>query len=149
MKSTNYFKSPWQWVFFEFFSHWAGLVLRFYDPPKHNDGAFFDGTNMSTCGEIVLKILIGPCKFKVSFVVVNIPTVFNLLLRRPWICRGILHLVCIRWLSSFLVTSSNLLWTRKISRCLLPLWSLLSTHQVTRPLSITRLSLFLSTTYLK
>lgn len=56
----------------------------------------FDGTNTSACSKIDLEILIGLCKFDVSFVVVDIPIVFNLLLRQPWICRGILHLVCIR-----------------------------------------------------
>lgn len=32
----------------------------------------FDGTKTSACGEVDLKILMGPCKFEVSFVVVDI-----------------------------------------------------------------------------
>lgn len=42
----------------------------------------FDGTKISTCDKIDLNILIGPCEFEVSFVVVDIPTIFNLLLRK-------------------------------------------------------------------
>lgn len=45
----------------------------------------FDGTKTSVCGEIDLKILVGPYEFEVSFVVVNILTIFNLLLGWPWI----------------------------------------------------------------
>lgn len=36
-------------------------------------------------GKINLKILVGLCEFEVSFVVVDIPMIFNLLLGRPWI----------------------------------------------------------------
>lgn len=49
------------------------------------DSGAFDGTKTSACGEIDLKVLIGPCEFEISFVVVHIPVVFNVLLGRPWI----------------------------------------------------------------
>lgn len=39
----------------------------------------FDGTKTCACGEIDLKILVGPCEFELSFVVVEI--IFNLLTR--------------------------------------------------------------------
>lgn len=44
----------------------------------------FDGTKTATCGEIYLKMLIRPCDYDVSCVVVEIPAVFNLLIGRPW-----------------------------------------------------------------
>lgn len=40
----------------------------------------FDDTKTSDCEELYLKILVCPCEFEASFVVVDIPTVFNLLL---------------------------------------------------------------------
>lgn len=39
----------------------------------------FDGTKTSDYGEIDLKILVDPYEFEVSFVVMDIPAVFNLL----------------------------------------------------------------------
>lgn len=45
----------------------------------------FDGTKKSICREVDLKILAGPSEFEVSFVIVDTPTVFNLLLGRLWI----------------------------------------------------------------
>lgn len=41
----------------------------------------FHGTKTLACGEIDLTILVGPCEFEVSFVIVNILTIFNLLLK--------------------------------------------------------------------
>lgn len=35
--------------------------------------------------EIDMKVLIGPCECEIQFIVVNIPTVFNLLLSQPYI----------------------------------------------------------------
>lgn len=43
----------------------------------------FDGTKTSTYGEIDLKATIGPCEFEISFVVVDVPALFNRLLGRP------------------------------------------------------------------
>lgn len=45
----------------------------------------FDNTKTSACEEVDFKILMGPCELEVSFSFVDIPTVFNLLLGRPWI----------------------------------------------------------------
>lgn len=45
----------------------------------------FDETKTSTCREIDLKMIIGSCEFEITFVVVDIPAAFNLLLERPWI----------------------------------------------------------------
>lgn len=50
----------------------------------------FDVTKISTCGEIILKVLIRPCKLEVSFVVVDISKIFKF---TPWqtmdtFCRG-------------------------------------------------------------
>lgn len=45
----------------------------------------FDGTKKSACGEVYLKVLVGPCISEVPFIAVDIPTIFNLLLARPWI----------------------------------------------------------------
>lgn len=44
-----------------------------------------DGIKTSTCEAIDLKILVGPCEFKVSLVIVDILAVFNLLLCQPWV----------------------------------------------------------------
>lgn len=44
----------------------------------------FDDTKASACREIDLKILVSLYKFEISFVTVDIPVVFNLLLGRPW-----------------------------------------------------------------
>lgn len=57
----------------------------------------FDGTKTLACGETDLKALIGPCKFKISFFLVDIPAIFNLLLASPeytWL--EPFHIVCIR-----------------------------------------------------
>lgn len=35
--------------------------------------------------KLILKVLAGPCAFEMPFVVVDIPTVFNLVLGHPWI----------------------------------------------------------------
>lgn len=43
----------------------------------------FYGTKMAAYNEIDLKILTDPCDFEASFVVVDIPAAFNLLLRGP------------------------------------------------------------------
>lgn len=40
----------------------------------------FDSTKTSACGEVDLKILISPREFEVSFIIVDIPVVFNLIL---------------------------------------------------------------------
>lgn len=40
----------------------------------------FDGIKAITCGKIDLKVSIRPCEFEVSFVVINIPVIFNILL---------------------------------------------------------------------
>lgn len=45
----------------------------------------FDSTKTYACEEIDFKILMGLCELEVSFAFVDIPTVFNLLLDRPWI----------------------------------------------------------------
>lgn len=45
----------------------------------------FDGTKTAALREIDLKLMIGLWKFEIPFVDVDIPTVFNLLLGRPWI----------------------------------------------------------------
>lgn len=45
----------------------------------------FDGTKTFSCREIDLKILVEPCEFEWFYVIVDISTVFNLLLGRPWI----------------------------------------------------------------
>lgn len=45
----------------------------------------FSGSKTSTCNKVDLKILVGPYEVEVSFVVVVIRTVFNLLLGRRWI----------------------------------------------------------------
>lgn len=45
----------------------------------------FDGTKTAALGGIDLKVTIRPCEFKIPFVVVNIPTLFKLLLARIWI----------------------------------------------------------------
>lgn len=45
----------------------------------------FDGIKKVTPGEIDLKVLIGPCEFEISFVVVDIPAIFNSLLGLLWI----------------------------------------------------------------
>lgn len=44
----------------------------------------FDGTKTSSLGEIDLKMLNGPCEFEVSFVVVDVLDIFNLLQGRLW-----------------------------------------------------------------
>lgn len=43
----------------------------------------FDGTKTSAYGEIDLKVLVGPCEFGVSLVVMDVPTIFNVLLGHP------------------------------------------------------------------
>lgn len=48
----------------------------------------FDVTKTSACWEIDLKLLIGPCKFVVSFVVVDILTDCNLLANHGYIQGG-------------------------------------------------------------
>lgn len=53
--------------------------------PKDMMVRSFDGTKISACGEIDLNILVGPCEFEDPFVVLDIPTAFNLLLGCPWI----------------------------------------------------------------
>lgn len=45
----------------------------------------FGGTKTSACGEIDLKVLICPCEFEISFVVVDVPAVFSLLLAHRYI----------------------------------------------------------------
>lgn len=40
----------------------------------------FNGTKTVLLGEIDVRVLIRPCDFEIPFVVVNIPTVFTLLL---------------------------------------------------------------------
>lgn len=45
----------------------------------------FEGTKTSAYGEIYLKILVGHYEFEVLFVVIDIPTVFNMLLGQPWV----------------------------------------------------------------
>lgn len=42
----------------------------------------FDGTKTLACEKIDLKVTIGPREFKIPFVGVDIPIVFNLLLGR-------------------------------------------------------------------
>lgn len=45
----------------------------------------FDGSKSIAVGELDLTLKIGPCQFVVPFVIVDIPTTFNMLLGRPWI----------------------------------------------------------------
>lgn len=40
----------------------------------------FEGTKTSACREVDLKILVGQCEFEVSFVILDIPVVYKLLL---------------------------------------------------------------------
>lgn len=54
--------------------HPNGLMVRTIDVNK-----------TSACGEIDINILVDPREFEVSFVVLDIPTVLNLFLGRPWI----------------------------------------------------------------
>lgn len=52
----------------------------------------FDGTKTSACMEIDLKVLVGPCEFEISFVMIDIPAVFSLLLGCLWIyTAGAIH----------------------------------------------------------
>lgn len=97
----NHFTSWWsaeEWLFQEWLIH-NGLLWKF---SNHNLGLggicvedsivrskgimvrAFDGTKTSAYGVIDHKILIGQCKFKVSFVVVDVAAVFSLLVGRPW-----------------------------------------------------------------
>lgn len=67
----------------------------------------FDGTKTSACGKVDLKILISPYEFEVSFVILDSPTFFNLLLGRPWIHSvGSTPSICIRKSGSFQEISS-------------------------------------------
>lgn len=43
---------------------------------------FFMAPKTFYCGEIDLNILVGPCKFEISFIFVDILDVFNLVFRR-------------------------------------------------------------------
>jgi hypothetical protein len=45
----------------------------------------FDGTKRDVYGEIDLPLEVGPCTFSVTFKVMEIPSVFSLLLGRPWL----------------------------------------------------------------
>ncbi|XP_070010771.1 uncharacterized protein [Nicotiana sylvestris] len=53
------------------------------------DGAInvnaFDGSQMSTIGEISQYLQMGPTWFNVDFQVIDVPTSYNLLLGQPWI----------------------------------------------------------------
>ncbi|PKI47597.1 hypothetical protein CRG98_032013, partial [Punica granatum] len=45
----------------------------------------FDGSRREVNGEIDLLIDVGPCSFSITFLVLDIPNAFSLLLGRPWI----------------------------------------------------------------
>jgi len=45
----------------------------------------FDGSRRDVYGEVDLSLEIGPCTFNVTFKVLEIPSVFSLLLGRPWL----------------------------------------------------------------
>lgn len=89
MQRNDHFKSYyWQWICLECLTYQVPKSLSVDDSLIRSNGMMvraFDGIETSACQEIDLKILIGPCEFQVSFIVVDIPAVFNLLLGRPWV----------------------------------------------------------------
>lgn len=111
----------------------------------------FDCTETSANWKKDLKILVGPCEFKVSSVAVDIPTVFNLLLGRPWIHSVGAILSSLHHNVKFISRNKLVhVWLKSISQYQLQVWCLsLTRSKWMHPSSITLVNFFLSIIYRK